>query len=135
VNHVHILDEFAHRADVTERYQVQGSVDASGQPLEEWDIRYMETHPDFIAACELGRVAAQLWALKLRADFPGERFRVYYTEYDNPIIRFHKVRPSEGLWLSDEQLNSPTRADLRNALVFDTESLGNPFAGLRLTVQ
>ena len=46
----------------------------------------------FVGACELGKQIARMWAVKLKADFPLDRFRVYYTQNDNPIVRFHKVR-------------------------------------------
>jgi len=92
--------------------------------LEDLDVieeTYDDTHPDFIAACELGRMAAKLWALKLKQDFPLDRFRVYYTEYDNPIVRFHKVRAGEAVWLTNEALASATDPSFRNSLVYDTE--------------
>jgi hypothetical protein len=134
VNHTHILDEFAHKSDVTEQHQIARCVDGDKDSFDDWEIRYLETHPDFIAACELGKAAAKLWALKLCHDFPKDRFRVYYTEYDNPIIRFHKVRIDEPEWLTDEYLATATRLDLRNALIYDTQSLDIPVRGPRTVV-
>lgn len=77
LNHCHVLDLVAHQA---------GLDDA---PF--WD----SAHPDFRAACELGRLAAHTWATKLAEDFPGRRFRVYFTRDDNPIVRFHQLREGE----------------------------------------
>jgi len=110
VNHTHIFDEFAH--------------DASTIVSEE--VVYNEHHPDFLFACELGQQIAKLWALKLKLDFPFARFRVYYTQYDNPIVRFHKVRDDEPQWLSDEALQSATDPSFRNALIYDTSRVNSP---------
>jgi hypothetical protein len=107
VNHTHIFDEFAN--------------DASAFVSEE--VVYNERHADFVAACELGQRIAKLWAMKLKLDFPHARFRVYYTQYDNPIVRFHKVRDGEPHWISDEGMQNATDPSLRNALIFDTSRL------------
>jgi len=107
INHTHVLDEFAHGA----------STFAADEVL------YNENHPDFRAACELGQRIAALWVLKLKLDFPNERFRVYYTQYDNPIVRFHKVRHEEDAWLTDEALQTATDPSFRNALIYDTSNL------------
>ena len=110
VNHTHIFDEFAE--------------DASTFASEE--VVYDEHHPDFLSACELGQQIAKLWALKLKLDFPFARFRVYYTQYDNPIVRFHRVRNDEPQWLSDEALRSATDPSFRNALIYDTSRINLP---------
>jgi hypothetical protein len=110
VNHTHIFDEFAN--------------DASRFASEE--VVYDERHPDFLAACELGQRIAKLWALKLKLDFPFARFRVYYTQYDSPIVRFHKVRDDEEQWLPDESLQSATDPSFRNALIYDTSRMNLP---------
>jgi hypothetical protein len=107
VNHTHIFDEYTN--------------DASTFVSEE--VVYNEHHPDFLSACELGQRIAKLWALKLKLDFPNERFRVYYTQYDNPIVRFHKVRDDEPQWLFDEALQSATDPSFRNALIYDTSRI------------
>ena len=127
VNHTHIFDEFAN--DATARTVVE-----EGENLDFEEERYDETHPDFIAACKLGRTAAQLWAIKLKQDFPSEQFRVYYTEYDNPIVRFHKVRIGEALWLSDGALRNAIDPSFRNSLIYDTESLDHPILGPSSTI-
>jgi hypothetical protein len=119
VNHTHIFDEFQNSA-------TKSVVLETGETLDFVEQSYDETHPDFIAACEFGRVAARLWALKLKQDFPTERFRVYYTEYDNPIVRFHKVRSEESVWLSDHALRSATDPSFRNALIYDTAAIETP---------
>jgi hypothetical protein len=127
INHTHIFDEFKNKA-TTRQVVHEGDL----LNVEEWS--YDETDPDFIAACELGRAAAKLWALKLKQDFPSDRFRVYYTEFDDPTVRFHKVRADEFCWISDEGLRSATDRCFRNSLIYDTESLENPVLGPRLAV-
>jgi hypothetical protein len=110
VNHTHIFDEFANDATT----------------LVSEDVVYNEHHPDFLSACELGQQIAKQWALKLKLDFPSARFRVYYTQYDNPIVRFHRVRDDEAYWLSDEALLTATDPSFRNALIFDTSRIHLP---------
>jgi len=83
-----VLDEFRNRATSERRETVSEDLDV----VEE---TYDVNHPDFADACELGKQMARMWAMKLKADFPRDRFRVYYTQYDNPIVRFHKVRENE----------------------------------------
>lgn len=85
-NHQHILDLFKHKA-----YKTGDTEDF-----------YIPTHPDFIAACDFGKRLAKTWFSKLIQDFPKYRFRVYYTEEDNPIVTFHRVRDDEPSWLSEE---------------------------------
>lgn len=92
VNHIHILEHFDH--------------DASLQDEPYWD----EKHPDFITACDLGKVIAQMWAAKLRTECPDRSFRVYYTARDNPVIRFHCVRPNEPSWLDEGRWQSEIAA-------------------------
>ncbi len=113
VNHTHIFDEFTN--------------DATALISEE--VVYNEYHPDFISACELGQQIAKLWALKLKLDFPSENFRVYYTQYDNPIVRFHKVRDDEQPWLSDEALQGATDPSFRNAMIYETSRINLPSWG------
>jgi hypothetical protein len=96
INHTHILDVFRNNAEIPKK---RGHVSENLDDIGEF---YNEKHPDFFAACEIGRTIAQMWALKLKFDFPDDRFRVYFTQYDNPIVRFHKVRPNEPVWLTDE---------------------------------
>lgn len=109
VNHTHILDEFANADEVS--------------TLVSGEVEYNEHHPDFISACDLGQQIAKLWALKLKIDFPFARFRVYYTQYDNPVVRFHKVRDDEPQWLPDEVLQRATAPPFRNAQVYDTSRI------------
>jgi hypothetical protein len=85
-NHQHTLDLFRHQA-----YREGDTEDF-----------YIPTHPDFKAACAFGKKLAEAWFRKLRADFPHYRFRVYYTEEDNPIVTFHRVRDGEPHWLSED---------------------------------
>lgn len=82
------MDEFLNKATFQHREQISNE-------LDEIEEIYDASHPDFITACELGKTMARMWAIKLKADFPNEHFRIYYTQYDNPIVRFHKVRSNE----------------------------------------
>src|ERR1017187_2838898 len=116
INHTHVFDEFSSESEAVRQSTVSH---------DEIEITYDERHPDFRAACRLGKTAARLWAMKLKEDFPDERFRVYYTQYDNPIVRFHKVREDEAPWLPDEAITT-ARGDLRNALVFDSQRSAFP---------
>jgi hypothetical protein len=127
VNHTHVFDEFENEATSSE-------IVHEGEGVDVIECSYDETHPDFVAASEFGRTAARLWALKLKLEFPSERFRVYYTEYDNPILRFHKVRKSEAHWMSDESLRSSTDPSFRNALIYDTISMDDPICGPPLAI-
>jgi hypothetical protein len=104
-NHVHVLDLLTHAADVDGDQRSDGC----------W---YDPTSADFLAACTLGKVLARSWFLKLRADYPQYRFRVYYTEQDNPIVRFHRVRDGEPFWLSEaDWLESIAKGEV---VIFDT---------------
>jgi len=119
INHTHVLDEFRNRATSECREIVS-------EDLNLVEETYDVNHPDFADACELGKQIARMWALKLRADFPRERFRVYYTQYDNPIVRFHKVRENEPVWLSDQQLRSATDRSFGSAVIYDTNYFDTP---------
>jgi hypothetical protein len=77
LNHTHILDLFDHGSGLDE------------EPF--WD----STHPDFTAACEYGKIWVQSIASKLSRDYPTKNFRVYCTQYDDPIVRFHQVFKNE----------------------------------------
>jgi hypothetical protein len=86
-NHVHVLDLVEHGAGLDGSDPGRGYYDAQ--------------HPDFLAACEAGRIIAQSWQAKLARDFPGRRFRVYFCADDNPVVRFHAVREKEAPWLDE----------------------------------
>ena len=126
VNHTHVFDEFRNSATFSRRENISEELDL----VEE---TYDFSHPDFVLACEIGRKMARMWTMKLKSDFPQKRFRVYYTQYDNPIVRFHMVRPEEPLWFSDEQLGSATDPSFGNAVIYDTEYLDNPVVKSNLT--
>ena len=87
INHVHILDRFRHDAGL------------DGNNPE--GVFYDRGHPDFQLGCEVAKKVALIGRQKLKAEFPDYRFRVYYTEEDNPIIRFHRVREGEPVWLDE----------------------------------
>jgi hypothetical protein len=89
-NHTHVLDLFKHDSKV-------------------WRSRpgrFDRRHPHFRLAERIGVVIAESWFAKLRRDFPEDRFRVYYTRLDDPIVRFHRVYPREPMWLDDDQCES-----------------------------
>lgn len=117
INHTHLFDEFGNKAE----HRIQNP-----EQLDETEAWYDDSHPDFVAACDLGRKIARMWAFKLKLDFPQDRFRVYYTQYDNPIVRFHKVRVDEPEWLSDDELRAATDPSFRNTVIYDTEYVESP---------
>jgi hypothetical protein len=86
-NHVHILDLVEHGAGLDGSDPGRGYYDAA--------------HPDFLAACESGRIIARCWQAKLTRDFPGRRFRVYFCADDSPVVRFHAARDNEPPWLDE----------------------------------
>jgi hypothetical protein len=128
VSHTHVFDEFVNTA-------IKINAEEQSGDLVVQEVTYEEAHPDFIRGCELGAMIAAAWASKLKLDFPTERFRVYYTEYDNPIVRFHKARPDEPFWLSDDTLQTSTDPSFRNALVYDTSSLSKPIRAVAHSIQ
>jgi hypothetical protein len=81
VNHLHVLDLLRHSASL---------------PDEPW---WDSEHADFVNACRLGVLLCEAWTAKLRADFPEEDFAVFYTQQDNPVVRFHRIRADGQLWL------------------------------------
>lgn len=119
INHTHLLDEFRNRATSEHK-------DTVSHDFEVIEDSYDVNHPDFVVACELGKQIALMWATKLKSDFPGHRFRVYYTQYDNPIVRFHKVRENETVWLADDALRSATDRSFTSAVIYDTDYLDTP---------
>jgi len=104
LNHVHMIDLFKHNASL--------------QPADEDDRFYDQGHPDFSILCEVGKMLAQMWFQKLRADFPGYDFRVYYTQEDNPIVRFHRIRQDEPNWIDDDQFSEEIQ--LGKVIIYDT---------------
>jgi len=82
VNSIHLLDIFKNDASIdTEPY---------------WDFE----HPDFTAAYELTIKISEMWASKLSKDFPQYKFVIICTKYDNPMIRFHKLREDGNLYFN-----------------------------------
>lgn len=119
INHTHLLDKFRNGATSERR-------DAVSHDFEVVEEAYDVNHPDFVGACELGKQIARMWATKLKSDFPLDRFRVYYTQYDNPIVRFHKVRENETVWLDDDALRLATDRSFTSAVIYDTDYLDRP---------
>jgi len=89
-SHSHIQDLF--------RWEVPMLYDAE-LDLERPDASSKE----HAAAWDLAQRLGAMWFAKLRTDFPGDRFRVYVTRLEDPIVHFHRVRPGERLWISDEE--------------------------------
>lgn len=83
------------------------------------DGQYDHLSPDFESLCKVGKRLAAMWYQKLRADFPDYRFRVYYTQDDDPIVRFHRVRKDEPYWLNEKDY----RAEIEQGkvIIYDTE--------------
>jgi len=104
LNHVHVLDLVEHDAGLDGADPERGF--------------YNVVHPDFLAACAVGKIIAQSWQAKLARDFPRRRFRVYFCADDNPIVRFHTARENEAPWL-DERDWAPAVAAGR-VLVLET---------------
>lgn len=90
-NHTHIMD------------LVRSNVKIVGEEPDGLPIYNIE-HPDFQRLCRLGQLMAQMWFVKLKHEFPGIRFRVYYTRDDNPIVRFERVREGKPLWFAPDRL-------------------------------
>ena len=88
VNHAHMIDLLKHNAGLH-------------STEENDDCFYDQDHPDLSALCELGKTLAQMWFQKLQVDFPQYDFRVYYTQDDNPVVRFHRVRSNEPDWIDE----------------------------------
>ncbi len=68
-----------------------------------WDTKILINRPDFPAACAIGKTVAHLWTLKLSAEFPRSRFRVYFTLDEDPIVRFHRVYQGEPYLLNESR--------------------------------
>ncbi len=99
-NHTHIMDLFRHEVA--------------------WeDGNYDHHSPDFKDLCEIGKKLAGMWYQKLQVDFPNYRFRVYYTQDDDPIVRFHRVREGERYWLNEK--NYRAEIEQGRVIVHDTE--------------
>jgi hypothetical protein len=103
-NHIHILDQFHHSA------ALDGNDSNTGF--------YDQSHPDFKLGCEVAKVVAIMWRQKLEADFPAYRFRVYYTEAEDPTIRFHRVHAGEANWLDENDWLNDIAAG--KVIVYDT---------------
>jgi hypothetical protein len=105
-NHTHMIDLFFHNAELSSESEEDGFL-----------LDY--NHSDFVALCEVAKRMAQIWFLKLQQDFPQYQFRVYYTERENPIVRFHRVRENEPYWLDEE--NWPDEVKLDRIIVYDSQ--------------
>jgi len=110
--HLHVFDHFVHDAEVIDELPDDAGPD---------DSVYDSAHPDFVAAISIGLAAAWGWSISLRRTFPDYRFRVYYTELDNPIVRCHRVRPGEQPWISDDEVRDIQLPD--RVMVVDTATM------------
>ncbi len=106
LNHTHVLDLFGHGAWLDE------------------DPWWNQNHPDFLAACRFGLAWARAVAAKLAKDFPERQFFVYYTEQDNPIVRFHQEHTGEVPWLSVEDRQEEITAG--SIVIYHVRSHYNP---------
>jgi hypothetical protein len=102
MSHTHVLDLVQHGA---------------GLEHEPW---FDEDHPDFVAACQLGKTMCRMWAAKLLLDFPQDDFRVYFHGFD-PIVRFHKIRSGVQNLMEDEHCADRIRDG--SILIVDTRQL------------
>jgi hypothetical protein len=103
-NHIHIFDHFRH-----------------GAALKGEDSFWDYTHPDFQRGCEVAKIIALMWRQKLKVDFPEYQFRIYYTERDDPIVRFHRIHENEVNWLDEKDwLNDISQG---RVIVYDTSSV------------
>lgn len=102
-SHTHMTDVFVHRM----RYEYDESLEGE---------RPDPTDPKHVLSWEVARQIGTMWLQKLSLDFPHDRFRVYVTRYDEPLVRFHKVREHEQLWLEDP----PVDVEDPGYVVFDT---------------
>jgi hypothetical protein len=82
-------------------------------------IEQFRAAPDRKAAELFGRKMAEAWFAKLRRDFPADRFRVYFTKEDNPIVRFHRVYQGEAFWLDEDTWKNDIRRG--SVVVLDTK--------------
>ena len=104
-SHTHLFDLFAHSIPLIHD--------------NELDIdRPDPAHPEFAAAWQLAKCIGQMWFAKLQWDFPHDRFRVYVTKLDDPIVHFHKGRSGERLWLTDEECADQLARD--EIAIYDT---------------
>jgi hypothetical protein len=109
-SHTHLIDLFKHNADI--------------QPIDENDNRFIDyDDPDFLKLCDLGKALAQMWFQKLKLDFPKYDFRVYYTQEEDPIVRFHRIRQEEPNWIDEEHWSE--KIDSGTVIIYDTRK-NNP---------
>jgi hypothetical protein len=113
-NHTHIEDLFSHRAH--------------RQPVDEDDDHFLDYgHPDSPLLCQMGKALAEIWLRKLRNDFPSYDFRVYYIQYDSPIVRFHRVRPDEPNWIDESAF--PEAIARGEIILYDTRTYRDELGG------
>ncbi len=71
----------------------------------------------------LGSLLGQAWAGKLTSEFPSDRFRVYLTNHEQPILRLHRVYPGEPVWLNEHDWAADIKR--QRVIVWDTERTGS----------
>ena len=102
-NHVHILDEFENYAHIEE------------EPFVD------QQHPDFEVAVTFGKLWAKAISCQLAFDFPERSFRVYFTQYDDPIVRFTQKHDNEAFWLDEETWKNEIGRE--EVMVFNVDGL------------
>jgi hypothetical protein len=100
-------------------------VDKTSPGLDVYEPQVHAEHPVFLLANQLGGTLARIWATKLKQDFPKDRFRIYYLNYDT-CLRFHKVRAEDGVWRTDAQFLAANDPCFRDGIVYDTDYIERP---------
>lgn len=62
------------------------------------DIFDVKLSTDFVL---IAKKVGDIWATKLKRDFPNHKFRIYLTCEDDIILRFHQVHDGEPNWLNE----------------------------------
>ncbi|MGG4197282.1 hypothetical protein [Paenibacillus sp. UNC217MF] len=67
--------------------------------------KFFEENP--IEGLRFAKKVVSMWAAKLKLDFPNYRFLIILTFHgDDSIVRFHKLRNNEPLWVNIEKLEN-----------------------------
>jgi hypothetical protein len=50
---------------------------------------------------EVIKTIGNMWAVKLKREFPNYKFRIYLSCSDDYVLRFHKIHDNEPFWLNE----------------------------------
>lgn len=50
---------------------------------------------------EIIKTIGNMWAAKLKGEFPNYKFRIYLCCNDDYVLRFHKIHDNEPFWLNE----------------------------------